>query len=402
MLQKADLNDQGILFSAITLLACILTATAICHLRGYDYREQQQQRLGCVDGLRGYLALLIFIHHFIITGFYYLNGQWKLPPSLFFINIGQSAVCLFFMITGFIFYRRIIQHEGKLDWYRFFKARLFRLVPLYWLVVATILAIVFFKGGATLREPLDVLLKHIAQWLSFMWYPDINQFPRTRTIVAGVIWTLKYEWLFYCSLPLIALVFRVSRRQRWLMSVFIAALLVIAYKNYRVNLLNLKAQFMTLFVIGGAIAWLYDFKQLRIYASHPLMALIGIGSMGYLYFNFFGSYGWQQYALISVFFLPIALGNSLFGLLKLNASIFLGEISYSLYLWHGVLLYLSFPLFFPGLTTGAPWQSWSWMIGLAAALVLVAWASYQLIEKPGIALGKRTLLPQPSTTPASR
>jgi hypothetical protein len=64
---------------------------AICLLKRYDFRTRAQQRLGCVDELRGYLALGVFFHHFVITYYYKLTGRWVAPPSYFFQSFGVAS-----------------------------------------------------------------------------------------------------------------------------------------------------------------------------------------------------------------------------------------------------------------------------------------------------------------------
>jgi peptidoglycan/LPS O-acetylase OafA/YrhL len=51
------------------------------------------------------------------------------------------------------------------------------------------------------------LLKNALHWLAFTVFqaPDLNGFNPTSLIVAGVTWSLPYEWFFYLCLPVLAL-----------------------------------------------------------------------------------------------------------------------------------------------------------------------------------------------------
>ncbi|MFC6337438.1 acyltransferase family protein [Pseudomonas karstica] len=62
-----------------------------------------QGRFVTIDGLRGYLAFFVFLHHSCIWYYYLQSGVWALPPSRLFVHFGQMGVALFFMITGFLF-----------------------------------------------------------------------------------------------------------------------------------------------------------------------------------------------------------------------------------------------------------------------------------------------------------
>ena len=55
-------------------------------------------------------------------------------------------------------------------------------------------------------------------------------------------------------------------------------------------------------------------------------------------------YGWAAFVPTALIFAPIACGNSLFGLLNLRPLRLMGVVSYSVYLLHGIGLYLARPL----------------------------------------------------------
>ncbi|WP_419760663.1 acyltransferase family protein [Acidisoma sp.] len=70
-------------------------------------------RVQTIDGLRGFLAIGVFIHHSVIYHQYLLTGRWDVPPSVFYTNIGKAGVTVFFMITGYLFGHR--SSEPKAD-----------------------------------------------------------------------------------------------------------------------------------------------------------------------------------------------------------------------------------------------------------------------------------------------
>ena len=74
---------------------------------------------------------------------------------------------------------------------------------------AVVLALVFAVNDWSLRESLWTLMKKSISWLCFgiPGLPDLNQAVETNLMNAGVIWSLKYEWLFYFALPVFGLVF---------------------------------------------------------------------------------------------------------------------------------------------------------------------------------------------------
>ena len=74
-----------------------------------------------IDGLRGYLAFFVFMDHSCVWYFFLHTGHWRVPPSSLYTNFGESSVALFFMITGFLFYGKILAgRERAIDWTRLY------------------------------------------------------------------------------------------------------------------------------------------------------------------------------------------------------------------------------------------------------------------------------------------
>lgn len=81
-----------------------------------------KQKLTCLDGLRGWAALVVFIHHFLL-GF---CPQWdglisgSIPGKnlketpLFFLANGTAAVTIFFVLSGFVLSLRLWNNSDKI------------------------------------------------------------------------------------------------------------------------------------------------------------------------------------------------------------------------------------------------------------------------------------------------
>ena len=96
---------------------------------------------------------------------------------------------------------------------------------------------------------------------------------------------------------------------------------------------------------------------------------------------------------IFIIFILIVLGNDLFGILSLKSSILLGEISYSIYLLHGVILYLSFTTFgFAKISNYTLQEYYAFMPLISASVVIFSSLTFVLIERPGILLGRKYYL----------
>jgi len=129
-------------FLAINL-ACLATAGVIL-ARSRFYREQVRAlahgRTQMLDGMRGWLALGVFFQHVMTTYFFYTRGTWDASPAHFYEVTGAIGVSLFFMITGFLFWGRVLRSNGRLDAAALYRSRLRRILPMYLVSVLMVLA----------------------------------------------------------------------------------------------------------------------------------------------------------------------------------------------------------------------------------------------------------------------
>ncbi|MDP3597446.1 MAG: acyltransferase, partial [Nitrospirota bacterium] len=195
--------------SSLPAIASLLVAVATSFVLVKRFGAPPSEgRYASIDGLRGYLAFFVFLHHSCVWYFYLNTGRWELPPSNLYSHFGQSSVVLFFMITGFLFFSKLIAgRTSPVDWGKLFVSRFLRLTPLYVFVVLLLFVTVGYLSGGTANESTSKLMVGAVRWLGFTAFggPNLNGVEDTYVIVAGVMWTLAYEWLFYFSLPLLAL-----------------------------------------------------------------------------------------------------------------------------------------------------------------------------------------------------
>lgn len=289
------------------------------------------------------------------------------------------------MITGFLFVARLLNSGGRIEWLRLFESRVFRIVPLYFFALLMISLVVFYQSGGHLVSDPPTLLKEYLRWLVFEG-GTLNGFADTRLVIAGVDWSLRYEWLFYLSLPLVGvLLFR-------LRSIGVVLLVVVVGAAYLLPLefLNMETHYFILFLVGGIGAWLYPrTESLRpVIASTPTSMLVVCLLVAIVLYP--KTLDNLHLLMVSACFVLLACGNPLFGLLTRPGAKVLGEISYSLYLLHGLVLYGLFTL--PAVSiAGMPINTFAWWLPLVAVLVVgLSVASFLLIEKPWMQYGRRS------------
>ena len=358
------------------VLLAFLAATLIARR---DPFEGRPERVSTIDGLRGYLAFFVFLHNGVIWYYYLHSGKWGVMTSHVFIHLGQSSVALFFMITGFLFFAKLLSsRENGIDWTKLYVSRVLRLTPLYLLAIGCVLSIVVILSGGTLHRPAGDVLLQVGAWLGFTipGMPDINGVKSTYTIIAGVPWSLPYEWLYYSLLPLfaVAIGMRVPK-------VYLAAALVVLVAS-ALNYAN--PDNLILFAIGMASAVLVQNALFRKLASTKPASLLVLVCL-FCAVNFYSSpHSKMPLLLLSVSFLVIAGGNSLFGILTHPVSRAFGETAYSVYLLHGILLFVTIHFVIGDAAARAftPMQYWSMLLALTPVLVLISHVTFWYIEYP--------------------
>jgi len=339
-------------------------------------------RYASIDGLRGYLAFFVFLHHGCVWFFYQHSGQWAAPPSRLYTHLGHSSVALFFMITGFLFFGKLLEARTKpLDWLRLVVSRVLRLLPLYVAVMLLLFAVVAVLSGGELHQPARTVAKQALRWLGFTMFgnPPINQVEMTKIVVAGVTWSLPYEWFFYGCLPLLALV--VGLRPRWPYLLLGAVTLA--------GLLSWHALPVHLWAFAGGIAAAFAARSPALcrWATTPWAGALVLAILAAAVAGFSDATDYGALALLGLAFVIIACGNSLFGLLLQPASRLLGEMAYSIYLLHGLLLFALFHFVLRVDQPGAalsPALHWAWVLALAPCVVLASHASFRCIEAPAM------------------
>jgi peptidoglycan/LPS O-acetylase OafA/YrhL len=374
-------------FFALVIAALALVSLPVFRIA--DAAAQVHNRYATLDGLRGLLAFSVFVFHLVVTRGYVLTGEWRLPSTPFYSLLGPTGVSLFFMITGFLFWTKLLEQRGRQDWHRLYLNRLLRIAPLYLFAVLAMLVVVFARTDFTLHEPAAEVMASVLQWLSLGvldFQPDVNGYPATH-VLAGVTWTIAYEWAFYGSLLLTAYFAR--GRAHLFFALTGLALCLLAKHLFSADMFG----FAALFLCGMTIAsLLHAGRALRV--TDRVSSLLALGCLCAIFSaaplgHALSGYSSVTTLLLAAFLYLVCSGASLFGLLSTNCARRLGNVSYSLYLLQGLALTLVFAI--PALREFALRSARDfWLIGAVctAVLVSVSCYTYAFIEYPFMLLGR--------------
>ncbi len=371
------------MFAAVMIVAW-WTAWLLLKFRTFSklLDEDTQDRTITLDGIRGFLALSVFFHHCFVHQYFLEFGAWIQPRNQFITSCGSVPVLIFFAITGFLFWSRAIRGGAKINVRSFAVSRFFRIAPLF--LVATLVAFFLAWQSTSFQWQGDSGETYVAVTRLLMFgafridfFNGVDLVP----ITAGVTWTLVYEWVFYAFLPILAWFAKLSR------FVILGSLILLLLAISPIGELN----YASVFLVGMIAAHLiHEFPNAKLPKENwPSVAvtLVLLGAM-------FSSQ--QRPSLVAfVYLLPafiaIAFGVDLFGVLRTRPARLLGASSYSIYLLHGIILYifLQFGLGkarVAGLETPA---MFGLMLLLTVVVCVASCIAYAVIERPMIAIGRR-------------
>ncbi|WP_080925932.1 acyltransferase family protein [Pseudomonas chlororaphis] len=283
-----------------------------------------------INGMRGLAAIFVFINHapFVLANLGVQNTVFSSWGQLY-PNLGSFGVQIFFCITGFLFFDKIIKNE-KIDWVEFFIARIKRVAPLYYVSSLLVFIIAASFAGFNILEK-DSLIT-VAGLLSFnfidnpMRIGDVSLVP-----LSSVTWTLIHEWRFYAVLPLVAICYRSKYK---VLIMVVAMMLAAVDLGYSVNVC--WAYFLSGIVAAIVHKTAVTNKLVKgmavVVAAVAFVITCGVVEVP--------GYGALRFMLTTVFFLCITISNPSF--LHFQFLNRMSDISYSIYLLHLPILFLCF------------------------------------------------------------
>lgn len=370
------------------------------------------QEIRALDGLRALAALSIVLFHALHqakfqsapVGHILGNIFWYLP----------TGVHLFFVLSGFLlflpFARAMLLGRPLPGTVQFYQRRALRILPAY--LVA--LSVLVWLSAADHAIPL-------AGWAVLTHLLMIHDmFPAFNREFGGPFWTLAVEVQFYLLLPVLAAALawtmRSSRSTRRLISgILILVALALAVRGVDIAItsslaantsdgfarmfvlvtMGMQGKYLEVFLMGMLAAVVYIVSVEFDGVSHAIrwrlawmaacvslaVCIVAVLNVRYCGPIFAPGQPWGIGELVYPLVVGVGYATLLLAVLWSRRVIrwpfetrpmrFVGHISYSLYLWHNPAILATIPFF-----AGMP------IIGRVLGAFIVAYVSYQLIERP--------------------
>lgn len=339
-------------------------------------------RYKSLDGLRGISAVIVLIHHCLIINPFFLKVHFHdinqdnntlILKVFHFFWAGHEAVLLFFILSGFVLYNVV---ENIKDYKGYFFNRFIRIYVPYIIIIliSTTLYIAFYNADLISNE------NKFSEWFNSMWPIPIDYLSIFSAIfmigynthsINTVTWSLVHEFRISLFIPIIVWWLMKNQKKSDLflivlslfifnfLNVFVISLIFEGYFYAVMMNINDTIYYIIFFVIGIFLSIkkkevIKKFRKINLKISYLLLIsgiffilsewfLDGITKGKYstnIFVNKITTFSVDMsisFGIIIVFCLAISC-KPIMNFLECKIFIFLGKISYSLYLIHPIVI----------------------------------------------------------------
>jgi peptidoglycan/LPS O-acetylase OafA/YrhL len=323
----------------------------------------KSRRLLELDALRGIAAIGVVLFHYLVAFVDIYDRPTEIFPLFRYFRYGSHGVELFFIISGFVIFMSLERTNNSSD---FIFGRFSRLYPTYWTAVILSFTVVTIARLPDLQIDLKDALVNLTMLQEFLNVPHID----------GNYWTLEVELSFY----VIMLFLHVTKILRRVNLVAISWLILISTNLLleKLNIFSIEPRIKTFLILDRAHFFIIGMLLYKIFSNKNVSHKYFIICICLLFSLLKGGVESLLFAsLFTAIFIAVIKGKLVF--INQKFLLFLGTISYSLYLTHLQL----------GLVTIKTLERLgvNLNIGIAVALclaILVATAITFFIEQPAI------------------
>ena len=324
--------------------------------------NNKSKYLPSIDSLRALAVLAVIIYHVDVN---YLPG-------------GFLGVDLFFVLSGYLISSLIIKEyrkTGSLNLYNFYIRRARRLLPaVYFMITVGLVVMVLFNEVLLRKSHLDAIFGYIYSsnwWYIFHKLDYFDSFGAQSPFKH--LWSLAIEEQFYMIFPLLFLLINRKKKSKdgtyklnknflyvvlgLILVSLIAHILLFDINNIsRIYFGTDTRAFSLLVGVVGAI--LYPMEKLHAKVTpqqnimYSVVSLVSIATLitVMIYTSEYNTWLYKGgFLLVAILGLIVIISSGkqhtlMSRLLSFKPVVFIGKISYSLYLWHFPVLVLTTPV----------------------------------------------------------
>ncbi len=330
-----------------------------------------------MEGLRGIAVFLVFLVHYssLITPWL---ADTTIIISSFIHNFGNLGVDLFFILSGFLIYGTILSKD-HFSSNNYIRRRVIRIYPtfLFVFVIYIFLSVLFPEES---KLPLDTFSIVIYLIQNVLFIPGLFDVKPLITVA----WSLSYEVFYYILIPI--LIFSLSMKT-WSSKIRVTFWVLVTFLGFLIAFLYGGPVRLLMFVAGIILFELKNVLTINIKSWGNIsfvLALLFVGFGGVVNIDYNVSLA-VVYILFFVFcFSALSNESSSSKWLVYSPLRWLGNMSYSYYLIHGLtlkFLFLLLPVLISPTQSSSFLYFWLWLPFFFATLI-VSFFLFVIIERP--------------------
>ena len=324
--------------------------------------NNKSKYLPSIDSLRALAVLAVIIYHVDVN---YLPG-------------GFLGVDLFFVLSGYLISSLIIKEyrkTGSLNLYNFYIRRARRLLPaVYFMITVGLVVMVLFNEVLLRKSHLDAIFGYIYSsnwWYIFHKLDYFDSFGAQSPFKH--LWSLAIEEQFYMIFPLLFLLVNRKKKSKdgtyklnknflyVVLGLIIVSLIahIILFDINNISRIYFGTDTRAFSLLVGVVgAILYPIERLHAKVTlqqnmiYSVVSLVSIATLitVMIYTSEYNTWLYRGgFLLVAVLGLIVIISSGkqhtlMSRLLSFKPVVFIGKISYSLYLWHFLVLVLTTPV----------------------------------------------------------
>ena len=294
-----------------------------------------------LDGLRGIAILMVISFHFF--------NQYSPIFSL-----GWSGVDLFFVLSGYLITSRLIFNFDKPNYfYRFYKNRALRILPLLYAVLIGFFLIIYLMISKSSLPGYQFYKDHAVSFFLFFQNWSLMNAPNLLENHLQHFWSLAVEEQFYLIWPFFIYFFSKSKFLDSILIIWITAVIVLrtivflqSPSNYLFYFYNTFCR-MDAFIVGAMLFFIHQ-KKIKPFPKYTLIIPVILLLTGFFLDTthladsiFIPTIGLTLLAIFYGMLMHFAIRKKYYifdRILNQGWLIYIGKISYGLYIFHWLVL----------------------------------------------------------------